>query len=190
MQKTKSRLPKRKARSKLPKTITKRKTYTDGKLIFKSRELLNIHVLLQKMAAEKKITSFYVPNISDRSQNKYGAIKIMIDDHTFDSKLEAEYYLYLLEQLELGEIKEFSIQPVYELQPRFTKRINGKVKTYRKIEYRADFLVRDKNNETLIIDTKGRETDIFKMKQKMFEYVYPDLHLLVVKKVRGKWVTV
>jgi mRNA-degrading endonuclease RelE of RelBE toxin-antitoxin system len=117
-------------------------------------------------------------------RNKYGARKTIISGITFDSAAEAEYYLYLLAKQQAGEISNFRRQPRYRLQDGFTK--NGK--RFRPIDYVADFEVVDKHGRVTVVDVKGRKTEAFGIKRKLFEAKYPDLELVVVKKKRGGWV--
>lgn len=100
---------------------------------------------------------------------KYGAKKTFVDDIRFDSQMEADFYLWLKELQKEGQIGKFTLQPKFELQEAFKKRgIN-----FRKIEYRADFLVQMLDGSELVIDVKGFETADFKLKQKMFEKKFP-----------------
>lgn len=68
--------------------------------------------------------------------NKYRNKKVIVDGEEFDSKKEGNRYkeLRLLERA--GEISNLELQPRFLLQDKFKK--NGK--TYRKIEYVADFM--------------------------------------------------
>ena len=68
--------------------------------------------------------------------NKYKNHKIQIDRYVFDSVAEGRRYreLKLLERAR--EITDLQLQPKFLLQEAFKK--NGK--TYRKIEYIADFM--------------------------------------------------
>lgn len=118
--------------------------------------------------------------------NKYGNIKVIVDNIKFDSKMESDYYVYLKEQKRKNLIKDFELQPIFVLQPSFKK--NGK--TYRKIEYRADFKIIHNDGSISIVDIKGMETTEFKLKQKIFEYKYPNLHLqcLTYVKKYGGWI--
>ena len=104
--------------------------------------------------------------------NKYGAKKVLIDGITFDSKAEAKFYTQLKEN---GV--EFELQPRFLLQDSFKK--NGK--HFRKIEYIADFKLGNR-----IIDIKGMETEVFKIKKKLFEYKYPDLKLELLRECPKK----
>ncbi len=96
--------------------------------------------------------------------SKYYNRKTTIDGITFDSKKEALRYQEL-KFLEIAEeIKELTLQPKFLLQEGFKH--NGK--TYRKIEYIADFsYVRAEDDILVIEDVKGVKTDVFKIKEKL-----------------------
>lgn len=116
-----------------------------------------------------------------KSTNKYHNHIITIDKIRFASKGEAQRYIELRAMKKSGEITDFELQPVYELQPRFTK--NG-VK-HREIRYLADFRVTYPDGHQVIEDVKGRggyTTPEFKLKFKMFEYKFPDLKLEIVQR--------
>lgn len=110
-------------------------------------------------------------------KHKYNAKKVEIDGIAFDSQKEANYYCQLKLMKQAGEIRDFTLQPKYELQPGFTK--NGK--KIRPITYIADFLITYNDGSTEIVDIKGMETKDFKLKKKMFDYRYPNLKLTVRK---------
>lgn len=104
---------------------------------------------------------------------KYGAKKAVVDGIRFDSKVESLYYVYLKDLKSKGELKDFKLQPVYELQPKFE--YQGLKR--RAINYKADFLVVDNEDKETVIDIKGMPTTEAKLKRKMFEYRYPDKNL-------------
>lgn len=108
-------------------------------------------------------------------QNKYRNQKTQMDMYVFDSAKEAQRYreLTLLERA--GEISNLELQPRFLLQESFKK--NGK--TYRKIEYIADFKYMEKG-KTIVEDVKGLQTEVFKIKHKLFEKQYPDLELKII----------
>ena len=110
-----------------------------------------------------------------KKKPKYGNIKTELDGIMFDSRKEANYYATLKVREKAGEINDLILQPRFLLQEAFDK--NGQ--HYRKIEYIADFEY-EQDGETRVIDVKGMKTDVFKLKQKLFEYKYPDLHLELV----------
>ncbi len=108
--------------------------------------------------------------------NKYRNKKVQVDMYVFDSIAESRRYkeLKLLERA--GEISNLTLQPRFLLQEGFKK--NGK--TYRKVEYIADFLYVQKGKR-IVEDVKGIQTDVFKLKHKLFEKKYPDLELRIIK---------
>lgn len=123
--------------------------------------------------------------------SKYGAKKAEVDGIRFDSKVESLYYLHLKKLKEQGELKDFKLQPVYELQPKFE--YQGLKR--RAINYKADFLVIDNDDKETVIDIKGMPTTEAKLKRKMFEYRYPDKDLKwIVRSLKrgsetGGWIT-
>ena len=108
--------------------------------------------------------------------NKYRNKKIIVDDYIFDSIQESKRYKELKLLLRAGEISNLELQPHFLLQDRFKK--NGK--TYRKIEYIADFKYIE-NGKTIVEDVKGIQTEVFKIKHKLFENKYPELELRIIK---------
>ena len=110
-------------------------------------------------------------------KSKYNNQKTMVDGIEFDSKKEADYYIHLKLLKKAGEIKDIGLQQRFVLQPGFKK--NG-VK-YQPITYIADFVITNNDGTTEVVDVKGVETQVFKIKKKLFEYMYPDLNLKVVK---------
>ena len=110
---------------------------------------------------------------------KYYNIKTKVDNITFDSKLEAKRYKELKILEEAGVIKDLQLQPTYELIPTFKK----DKKIYRKTTYKADFSYYDNElKKTVVDDTKGFKTDVYKLKKKMFEYKYKDLVITEITK--------
>lgn len=105
--------------------------------------------------------------------SKYGAKKTVVDGIRFDSRVESLYYLYVKDLKEKGELKDFKLQPVYELQPKYEYQGFKR----RAINYKADFLLIDNDDKETVIDVKGMPTSDAKLKRKMFEYRYPDKDL-------------
>jgi hypothetical protein len=121
--------------------------------------------------------------------------------HTFPSHLEALRYIELKQLKKAGIVTEIECQPAFILQepfrkccglvipdPHGIKRIcpfcKKKTPLTKPIIYRADFRITYADGHEEIEDVKGMETEVFKLKQKMFEYRYPDLSLKLVKRVR------
>lgn len=118
-------------------------------------------------------------------KNKYGNKKTVVDGITFDSLAEAKYYEQLKWLLVNKQIKSFKLQPTFSLQDGFKK--NGK--TYRKIEYVADFEVHHLDGSIEIVDVKGFETTDFKIKKKLFNFKYPHkLSLVTYSITDGGWI--
>lgn len=107
--------------------------------------------------------------------NKYKNTKIVVDNIKFDSVLEANRYKELKLLQRAKQISNLRLQVPFLLQEGFKK--NGK--THRKIEYIADF-VYEENGQTIVEDTKGMKTETFKIKQKLFEYKYPELSIKII----------
>lgn len=140
---------------------------------------------------------------------KINSKQVVIDGHTFDSKTEGEYYLYLQS---LPNVKAIILQPQYTLLEPFTvvcNKCNGKgkvpsEKTERLIlcrtcegtgkrkrqgwNYTADFEVHYTDwTPDEVIDVKGHANERFPLVKKMFEYT-TGLPLIVVQKKKGEWV--
>ena len=112
--------------------------------------------------------------------NKYRNKKVIVDGIKFDSIAESRRYkeLKLLERQ--GIIKDLKLQPIFVLQPSFKK--NNK--TIRAITYKADFsyLENEKASDKIIVeDVKGYATKEFKLKEKMFNYIYKEMELRIIK---------
>lgn len=119
--------------------------------------------------------------------SKYRNIKTVIDGITFDSKKEAKRYQELMILKQSGDVEEFIRQPEYILQDGFVNPWTGKKE--REIKYRADFLVKYKDQDHWIVeDVKGMgksnrfttRTSDFNLKRKMFILKYPDLEFRLV----------
>ena len=108
-------------------------------------------------------------------KNKYRNEKEEFEGIRFDSKMEMEFYIYLLKTHTKEEIE---LQPSFVLQEKF-KDNTGKVQ--RESKYIADFRVGN-----IVYDVKGMTTQMFRAKEKTFKLKYPDLQLKVVKKA-PKW---
>lgn len=119
-----------------------------------------------------------------RRFSKYNAKKVEVDGIKFDSKAEAEYYLHLKQQVTERQILGFERQKRMLLQEGFTvEGVKGKI---RPIFYVVDFIVTENDGTVTYIDVKGVETDVFKLKKKLFMKRY-NTALLKVKKTKGGW---
>ena len=95
--------------------------------------------------------------------NKYRAKKTTVDGITFDSKREAIRYkeLKLLERA--GYIQDLQLQVPYVLI--------DKSKYGMAVKYYADFVYTE-NNQTIVEDSKGMKTPIYKLKKRMMAERY------------------
>lgn len=101
---------------------------------------------------------------------KYHNRKVQIDGILFDSAREARRYgeLRLLEKG--GYISNLRLQVPFELIPN-QKNIDGKV-VERKVSYIADFVYLDREGRTVVEDSKGMKTEVYKLKKKLMRYVH------------------
>ena len=99
---------------------------------------------------------------------------------------EAERYLELQIEKITGKIRDFSLQPVFEIQPAFDKvnHVTGEKIHYRKREYLGDFKVIELDGRIRIEDTKGARgftTEIYKLKKVLVEFRYPHITIQEVR---------
>lgn len=116
--------------------------------------------------------------------SKYNAKKVEIDGIKFDSKAEGEYYLHLKQQVTERQILGFERQKRMLLQEGFSvEGVKGKI---RPIFYVVDFIITENDGTLTYVDVKGMETDVFRLKKKLFMKRY-NTALLKVKKTKGGW---
>lgn len=115
---------------------------------------------------------------------KYNNKKAYIGELKFDSQLEAEYYTYLQENKDELGICKIELQVPFLLID--TIKYNGH--TYSKIQYKRDFKVIYNNGIIEVLDTKGVETSVFRLKRRLLLERYPDINFYCVNKVKGKWI--
>lgn len=128
------------------------------------------------------------------------AHKTEIDGIKFPSRMEARRYIQLKKLQEEGVVTNIECQPEFILQRSFRKCCgavwgtselkNGrcpicdnKVEATRAIKYIADFRVTYSDGRQELEDVKGMETEIFIIKRKLFDYIYPQLTLKILKKI-------
>jgi len=96
-------------------------------------------------------------------KSKYGAVKAVIDDITFDSKKEARRYSELLLLVKAGEIEHLELQVQIELRGESGPLLTP---TGRPMTYVADFVYRDAHTGHCVIeDTKGFKTPVYLLKK-------------------------
>lgn len=161
------------------KTQPKPKRYEIDGHIYSSRALVLYYQRLDNYVKQGIINNFLLPEANSRANNKYNAKKVTINEITFDSINESKFYLHCLYLLNQGTITGFDLQQEFELQPAY---INHEGHKIRKISYVADFVLHYPDGKR-IIDIKGMETPVFKLKKKMFEYKYQDLTLECIRSI-------
>lgn len=112
---------------------------------------------------------------------KYHNKKIKTEDGTFDSKYEYEEWcrLKLLERG--GAIRNLMRQVPYILIPT----IRTTAGTLKQITYYADF-VYEKNGIVCMVDTKGFETETYKIKKRLLINQYVTEQRVFIERKKGK----
>ena len=174
-----------KRRSTKTRTIKTRKTYSIDHKTYNSKALLDYHKELAGYLADGIIESFELPEADEVSRSKFHAYKAMVDGIQFDSLNESSYYVQIKQirdskqPTDHGLLLSFEMQKPYEIVPSFVK--NGH--RISKMEYLADFVLHYDSGKTRVIDVKGVETDVFKLKKKLVEYKYPEVEIECLKYV-------
>ena len=109
-----------------------------------------------------------------KRKSKYKAIKVEYDGIVFDSKLEGARYKILKALENSGHITDLEVQIPYKCE------VEGK----HICKYIADFRYKV-NGETVVEDTKGVLTQVFKLKKKLVEALYPGTVIVIVKNPRA-----
>ena len=91
--------------------------------------------------------------------------------HNHPSVIESQYCNTLHMIKRTGEIKEIIYEKVFEL------RIEGKLIA----KHKPDFYITRKDGNVEVHEVKGFETDIWRIKRRMFEALYPEIPYIVVK---------
>lgn len=107
--------------------------------------------------------------------SKYHAKKTWMKGKVYDSKKEANRAFQLELLAKMGNIHNLQKQVPFVLQEGYVNRQGKKI---RPITYIADFTY-ECDGVLVVEDTKGFETDVFKIKRKMLEYKYPDIDFRV-----------
>jgi hypothetical protein len=121
-----------------------------------------------------------VNQFTKSKRSKYGAKRVVVDGESFDSQIEASRWSFLRIMERQGEITHLERQVEYKLI------VNG-------VDcgsYFADakYFTRPTNTqrgEYVIEDTKGVKTDIYKLKKKLVEALYPGVKIKEVTNARA-----
>jgi len=115
--------------------------------------------------------------------NKYHAQKADYNGVKYDSKLEAQVAQRLDELRpklddDTPHVLAWYRQVEFKLIPKYRKE--------RVITYKADFLVeveKGEDTDTYIIEVKGYDTAVWRLKRRQFLHLYPEAELRVVRSV-------
>ena len=112
---------------------------------------------------------------------KYHSRKTEVNGILFDSKLEAERYIQLRLLEKAGEITDLKLKPQFQIFMGYTDAETGERHGSR--YYEADFMYLDKANHLVIVeDTKGVETDVFRLKWEYVQSEYPQYMFRMLKR--------
>ena len=112
--------------------------------------------------------------LQQKGKSKYKNEKVVIDGIRFDSQKESNRWQELKILQKGGAIKDLRRQIHFQLQPGYKK--NNK--HIQAIYYVADFVYYSfTEKKTIVEDTKGFRTEVYKLKKKIFEYKYPELEI-------------
>jgi len=104
--------------------------------------------------------------LQETKESREHNIRCEFDGLKFDSKLERDYYKNNLQpRFNRGEVKWFLRQVPFAC--------SGGRDGVRPIVYRCDFLEFWKDGSVHIVDVKGRRTEMYKLKKKLVESLYP-----------------
>lgn len=107
--------------------------------------------------------------------HKYGNVKQTYNGYSYMSRKEAEYAFLLDQRLKKKEIKS------WDRQFKVSFDVNGK----HICNYYVDFIIHHHDDTYELIEVKGYETDIYRIKRKLLEAIFlvdnPDYSYTVVK---------
>lgn len=107
--------------------------------------------------------------LTGKKRHKYNAQKTDVGCITFDSKAEAKHYCELLIREKAGEITDLELQPSFLLTVKDF--YTGEYVTIAKCK--LDFMYWDvQQSKSIVVDVKGVDTPISKLKRKHVEAQY------------------
>lgn len=118
---------------------------------------------------KKQLKALGISIPESNKPNKYRSKACKIDGITFQSTAEANYYYKLKMLVKAKKIAGFC------LQPRFV--ITEGDNNTRCVEYVADFIEFHNDGTYRIVDVKGVQTPVFKLKMKSLHEKYPTIKI-------------
>ena len=107
-----------------------------------------------------------------KSGNKYHAVSSVYNGYYYQSKKEAAYAQELDLRKKAGDIKDWERQVKISLDIK----ARGEQKLYHICNYYVDFLIHHNNKSKELIEVKGFETDVWRLKRKLLEAVWLPKH--------------
>lgn len=117
-------------------------------------------------------------------QSKYNNKTVVINDISFDSYMESRYYLRLIELQMCGVVTDIQLQVPFVLQDAFTDECGKK---HQAITYKSDFVVTYADGREEVVDVKGKVTQTFRNKRKMFIARYKR-DIKCVQRKKKEWI--
>lgn len=112
---------------------------------------------------------------------KYNSKQTIVNGIKFPSILEADRYQQLLLLLRAGEIANLKLQVEFVINQAYTDAETGE--RMRSVVYIADFVYFDmRTKRTVIEDTKGIETAVFRNKWRQIKELYPQYDRRILKR--------
>ena len=108
---------------------------------------------------------------------KYHNTPVVIDGLRFDSKRELARYRELVLLRDAGVISDLVIHPRYTVMDGYNRKDGTHVTA---ITYTGDFEYIE-NGQKVVEDVKGVETQVFRIKRKLFERCYPGIDFRIVR---------
>jgi hypothetical protein len=105
-----------------------------------------------------------------KKPHKYGATKVVMGGEKFDSKAEYRRYLELVLLQKAKTISELERQTKYVMMVAGVK-ICTYIPDFRYLEA----------GKVILEDVKGFKTPVFRLKEKLFKALYPELELRITK---------
>lgn len=116
-------------------------------------------------------------------QAKYKNRSVWVNGYVFQSTFEGMRYKQLLILEENGTIEQLELQPKFRLLQGFKVKTNEGFKTQYPIQYFADFRYL-KNGMVVVEDTKGYETETYKIKKKIFLFRLGEFGVDVFREIK------
>lgn len=114
-------------------------------------------------------------------KTKYHSRQTTVDGIKFASRIEAERFIQLRLMAKAGVIRDLKLQPEFQIFKGYVDPETGE--KVRSRYYVADFQYTDVDAHKVIVeDTKGIETDVFRLKWDYVRSEYPQFEFRMLKR--------